>query len=67
MRTHCLIQGPIEPQARLREDLGLDSVGILTLMVELENKLQKTLQENPESPPETVEQLARFIEDNADR
>ena len=65
LRTHCRIEGPIAPEARLREDLGLDSVGILTLMVELENSLQKTLTENPQTPPETVAQLAVFLEQHA--
>jgi len=60
LRVHCRIEGPVEPTARLREDLGLDSVGILTLMVELENALQKTIQENPENPPETVETAGSF-------
>lgn len=65
LRTHCRVEGPIRPEARLRDDLGLDSVGILTLMVELENSLQKTLQENPENPPETVAELAAFLEQHA--
>ena len=61
LRTHCAVRQPITPQSRLREDLGLDSVGILTLMVELENALQARLQENPEDPPETVEELVLFL------
>ena len=62
LRKHCAVRVGITPQSRLREDLGLDSVGILTLMVELENALQIRLEENPERPPETVEELVAFLQ-----
>jgi acyl carrier protein len=62
LRTHCGIKGEITPDSRLREDLGMESLGLLTLMVELENSLQRQLQENQENPPQTVAELAAFLE-----
>lgn len=62
LRQDCRIQGIISPESRLRDELGLDSVGMLTLMVGLEDALQTSLPEPPEPVPETVRQLADFLE-----
>jgi len=65
LKTHCGVKTPpllITTEARLVEDLGLDSVGLLTLVVEVENHYQMQLEESPEQPPRTVGQLIELIE-----
>ncbi len=45
LRRDCGVTGPLAPEARLAEDLGLDSLRLLTLVVELEpaNRLEVEL------------------------
>ncbi len=62
LREHCAVQGPISFDQRLADDLGLDSVGLLTLAVEAENRFQVVIRDDPERPPCTVLDLIRLIE-----
>ena len=62
LRRHCRIEVPPgQPELRLAEDLGLDSVGLLTLALELENHYQLRLEENPEDPPRSLSELAELV------
>jgi acyl carrier protein len=62
LRTHCNVTVPIQPESRLAEDLGLDSVGLLTMAVEVENYFQTALGEEPEHPPRTVADVVALIQ-----
>lgn len=61
LARHCRVVTEFQPDLRLAEDLGLDSVGLLTLALELENHYQANLGENPENPPRTLGQLAGLV------
>ncbi|MCR9141111.1 MAG: acyl carrier protein [bacterium] len=62
LRTHCNVTKEIRAESRLAEDLGLDSVGLLTMAVEVENHFQTVLGEEPERPPRTVHAVVDLIE-----
>ena len=62
LRQHCGVERPIHTQSRLAEDLGLDSVGLLTMAVEVENHFQTVLGEEPENPPRTVDDVVVLIQ-----
>ncbi len=61
LRKHCGVQKPIRAESRLAEDLGLDSVGLLTLAVEVENFYRVRLGEDPEHPPRTVADITTLV------
>jgi len=44
----------IQDASRLQDDLGLDSMTLLSLALEVENFLGCALEEDPENPPLTV-------------
>lgn len=54
---HLQHQDPIAPQTRLVEAMALDSIRMLTLVVELENHFQVMLEEGDEQGIETVADL----------
>lgn len=62
LRQQCRVTGPIEPTTRLREDLGLDSLALLTLAVAAEDHFQLCLNEDPESPPASVGDFVSLVE-----
>ncbi|MEQ9362734.1 MAG: acyl carrier protein [Leptospirales bacterium] len=62
LRNHCNVSKEIGAKSRLAEDLGLDSVGLLTMAVEVENHFQTVLGEEPERPPRTVSDVVDLIE-----
>ncbi len=62
LQTHCRVTKAIRAESRLAEDLGLDSVGLLTMAVEVENHFQTVLGEEPEHPPRTVADVVDLIE-----
>lgn len=62
LRQECAVTAPFTRESRLAEQLGLDSVGFLTLALELENHYQLTLEEDPQDPPRTVGDLVRLVE-----
>jgi acyl carrier protein len=62
LRQHCGIQHqPVASHTRLQEDLGLDSMGLITLALEIENHWQFYLAEPPEAPPHTLGELAALV------
>lgn len=63
LREECRVEAPLGPATRLQEDLGLDSVRMLTLAVELENHYRIVLGEDPDNPPRTLGELAALVED----
>lgn len=68
LRTHCNVTKDIRMDSRLAEDLGLDSVGLLTMAVEVENYFQTVLGEEPENPPRTVLDVVLLVQQRlADR
>ncbi len=48
-------------KSSLSKDLELDSMSFLTLAVEIENHWKIKLGENPNSPPETIEDIINLI------
>jgi acyl carrier protein len=61
-RRHLGIVGGIEPQTRLIEDLRLDSLRLLTLAVEVENRFRVRLEPDEETSIATVGDLVALIE-----
>ncbi len=61
LRDQCNVTKDITSQSRLAEDLGLDSVGMLTMAVEVENYFQTVLGEAPEKPPRTVADVVALL------
>lgn len=62
LRDHCGISGKIQLTDTLQSDLGLDSVGMLTLLVELENHYQlEDLEDQSGQPPQTVREVIRMV------
>jgi acyl carrier protein len=60
-REHLRWTGPLRPEMRLVEDLGLDSLKLLTLTVEIENRFRIRLDEETEAQIETVADLVAAI------
>jgi acyl carrier protein len=54
-------RGVLLPELRLVEDLSLDSVGILTLAVEIEDRFRVCLDEQDEAAIRTVGDLERVL------
>lgn len=53
--------GTLTPDTRIVEALSLDSVRLLTLVVELENRLELCLDEGDEQGVETVAELMALL------
>jgi len=51
----------ITDSSRLQDDLGLDSMTLLSLALEVENFLGCALEEDPENPPLTVAALIELV------
>lgn len=58
---HLQYQDPIVPQTRLVEGMALDSIRMLTLVVELENHFKVMLEEGDEEGIETVIDLMQVL------
>lgn len=54
-------RGPVRPELRLVEDLGLDSLRRLALAVEVENCFQVRLDEGDEASIETIGELVTAV------
>lgn len=52
----------VEGKSRFIEDLALDSMAMLALSAELENRLKQVLEYSFENPPHTVGELAELID-----
>jgi len=59
---HLGWKGVLRPEMHLVEDLELDSLRLLTLAVEVENRFRVCLDEEDEAVIETVGDLVRIIE-----
>jgi acyl carrier protein len=60
-RRHLDHDGPLEPSMRLVEDLELDSIRLLTLAVEVENRFRICLDEDDDRAIETVGDLVAVV------
>ena len=60
-RAHLGWEGPLTPDMRLVEDLRLDSIRLLTLAVEVENRFRVRLDELDEGGIETVGDLVATV------
>lgn len=60
-REHLDWKGPLTAGMRLVEDLRLDSIRLLTLAVEVENRFRVRLDEQDEEGIETVGDLAATV------
>jgi acyl carrier protein len=60
-RVHLNWEGTLAPDMRLVEDLRLDSIRLLTLAVEVENRFRVLLDELDEGAIETVGDLVGVI------
>ena len=57
LQAKCRVESEILPESRLGADLKLDSVGMLTMALEIENLYGMNLGDEPDSPPETVDDV----------
>lgn len=62
LKEFCRVENEISADSRLREDLKLDSVGLLTLALEVENEWQFVLGEDPQNPPQKVSDIIELVE-----
>ena len=62
VRQHLGWEGPLSPEMRLVEDLRLDSIRLLTLAAEIENRFQVLLFEEDEAGIETVGDLIGIVQ-----
>lgn len=60
-REHLGYHGALAPEMRLIEDLELDSIRLLTLAVEVENRFRVRLDEADEAAIETVGDLVAAV------
>jgi acyl carrier protein len=60
-RLHLGWEGPLTPEMRLVEDLRLDSVRLLTLAAEVENRFRVFLDELDEGAVATVGDLVSVV------
>ncbi len=60
-REHLGHAGPLEPSARLVEDLGLDSIRLLTLAAEVENRFRLVIEPEDEARIVTVGDLVDLV------
>lgn len=61
LREHCEVQGEPQPDSDLQLDLGLESIGLLTLVAELENHYRVVLDGSAEQPATTVRHVAELV------
>jgi acyl carrier protein len=66
-REHLEWPGPVRPEMRLVEELRLDSIKLLTLAIELENRFRVRLDEEDETAIETVADLVSAIRRQLER
>ena len=61
LAERCGVHAELSANTRLAEDLGLDSIGLLTLALELENHYQLQLGDDPANPPRSVGDVVSLI------
>ncbi len=63
LREHCAAgEKHIDSNTRLQQDLDLDSAGLLTLALEVENHWRIYLGEAPDNPPKTIGELVTLVQ-----
>ena len=62
-REHLGQEGPLAQDTRLVEDLGLDSIRLLTLAAEVENRFRIVIEPEQEAGLATVGDLVRLVAD----
>jgi len=60
-REHLGHEGAVAAEARLVEDLGLDSIRLLTLAAEVENRFRIVIEPDEEAGISTVGDLVRLV------
>ena len=60
-REHLHWEGTLRPESRIVEDLGLDSLKLLTLAVEVENRFRVCLEEGAEADVRNVADLVAAL------
>ncbi|MFY9820381.1 MAG: acyl carrier protein [Thermoanaerobaculia bacterium] len=65
-RAHLGWKGALTPELRLVEDLRLDSIRLLTLAAEVENRFRVRLDEGDEAGIETVGDLVAVVRGKID-
>jgi len=65
-RAHLGWEGVVTPELRLIEDLRLDSIRLLTLAAEVENRFRVLLDEGDEAGIETVGDLVAVVRGKLD-
>jgi acyl carrier protein len=65
-RVHLGWSGPLRPEMRLVEELGLDSLKRLTLAIEIENHFRIRLDDEEESEIETIAALIAAVRSRLD-
>lgn len=60
-RAHLGWEGEVTPEMRLLEDLRLDSIRLLTLAAEVENRFRVILEEEDEAGIHTVGDLVEAV------
>jgi acyl carrier protein len=60
-RDHLSHEAPLDPAARLVEDLGLDSIRLLTLAAEVENRFRLVIEPEEEAEIVTVGDLVELV------
>jgi len=61
-RQHLGFTGEFDPRLRLVEDLGFDSLKLLTLAAEIENRFRVTLEPDEEATIATLGDLVALLE-----
>ena len=62
LREQCDVDPQlVNESARLQADLNLDSVGLLSLALELENRFEIYLGEDTSNPPQTVGDVLELL------
>ena len=62
LKEHCGIEREIKREFKLQEDLGLDSMGLLNLALEVENRFEIFLEEDAANPPITVHDVVELAQ-----
>ncbi len=62
LTSFCGVDHDILESSRLAEDLQLDSVGLLSLAVNLENHYRIRIADDPTTPPQTVGDVIDLLE-----
>lgn len=61
-RTKLHWSGPVRPEMRLIEDIQLDSIQLMTLAMEVEDRFRICLEEEDEAEIKTVGDLVETVE-----